>query len=38
MNTRIKEKTFDVCNYVLMTVIVIICLIPFVYEIGRAHV
>lgn len=34
MNTRIKEKTFDVCNYVLMTVIVIICLIPFVYVIS----
>lgn len=34
MNTRIKEKTFDVCNYILMTVIVIICLIPFVYVIA----
>ena len=34
MNTRIKEKTFDVCNYILMTVIVIICLIPFVYVIS----
>ena len=34
MNTRIKEKTFDVCNYILMTVIVIMCLIPFVYVIS----
>lgn len=34
MNTRLKEKTFDVCNYILMTLIVIICLIPFVYVIS----
>lgn len=34
MNTRLKEKTFDVCNYILMTLIVIICMIPFVYVIS----
>ena len=34
MNTRIKEKTFDVCNYILMTVIVLICVTPFVYVIS----
>lgn len=31
MDTKKKEKIFDVCNYTLMTLIVLVCAAPFVY-------
>ena len=31
MDTKKREKIFDVCNYTLMTLIVLVCAAPFVY-------
>lgn len=31
MDTQKREKIFDICNYTLMTLIVLICAAPFVY-------
>lgn len=34
MNSKLKNACFDTMNYILVTVIVIVCLLPFVYVIA----
>lgn len=34
MKTKIRDKGFDILNYILVTLIVIVCIIPFIYVIA----